>query len=62
MSEIKGQLLGIILTIVVFGATSIVLAQTFKNTSDQVATQSANETDSITEALYGDGQLLSYGN
>lgn len=61
MSEIKGQLLGIILTIVVFGATSLVLAQTFANTSDQVATQSANETDAITEALYGSGNLLSYG-
>ena len=40
MSEIKGQLLGIILVLVIFGGVSIALANVFKNTADQVAEKS----------------------
>ena len=36
MSEIKGQLLGIILTLLVFGAVSVVLARVYSNTSGKV--------------------------
>lgn len=57
MSEIKGQLLGIILTIIVFGATSVVLAETFKETSDEVASQSSSETTQIPTALNGQSLL-----
>ena len=60
MSEIKGQLLGIILTIIVFGATSVVLAETFHNTNDEVVSQSASETSQINDAINGTGQLLHY--
>ena len=42
MSEIKGQLLGIILTIVVFGGISVVLANVFNNTSNKVVRYTEN--------------------
>lgn len=39
MSEIKGQLLGIILVLAIFGAVSAGLAAVFAKTSDSIATQ-----------------------
>lgn len=39
MSEIKGQILGIILTIAVFGAVFGVLAASFKNSADVVGSR-----------------------
>ena len=60
MSEIKGQLLGIILTIIVFGATSVVLAETFHNTNEEVVSQSSGETSQINDAINGTGALLNY--
>ena len=42
MSEIKGQLLGIILVLIVFGAISVTMATVFKSTAGQVAERSTN--------------------
>lgn len=42
MSEIKGQLLGIILTLLVFGSVSIVIARVFANTAGRVNDYSTN--------------------
>ena len=41
MSEIKGQLLGIILTLMVFAAVSVTIAAVYKTTAGKV-TQKAN--------------------
>lgn len=41
MSEIKGQLLGIILTLMVFAAVSVTIAAVYKSTADKV-TEKAN--------------------
>ena len=41
MSEIKGQLLGIILTLMVFAAVSVTIAAVYKSTAGKV-TQKAN--------------------
>lgn len=40
MSEIKGQLLGIILVLVIFGGISVAMATVFKNTAEQVSDKS----------------------
>ena len=40
MSEIKGQLLGIILVLIVFGAISVSMAAVFRNTAKQVTDRS----------------------
>ena len=40
MSEIKGQLLGIILVLVIFGGISLSLATVFSNTADQISEKS----------------------
>lgn len=45
MSEIKGQLLGIVLTIAVFGAVFAVLVASFKNSANSVGTK-------MDEAIY----------
>ena len=42
MSEIKGQLLGIILTIMVFAAVSVVVAKVYANTAAKVTDYSAS--------------------
>lgn len=39
MSEIKGQLLGIVLVLIIFGGVSVALAKVFKNTSGQIASK-----------------------
>ena len=42
MSEIKGQLLGILLVLVVFGAVSATLAGVFTKTANQISEKSEN--------------------
>ncbi len=42
MSEIKGQLLGIILVLVIFGGISVAMASVFSNVSKQVENKSSN--------------------
>ncbi|MGP1413972.1 MAG: hypothetical protein ACTTID_02475 [Bacillales bacterium] len=37
MSELKGQLLGIVLVVAVFGAVSTVLIEAFKNAGNKIA-------------------------
>ena len=54
MSEIKGQLLGIILVIMVFGIVAAGLTTVFKNLTSSVSSQ---VNDAITTS-YG---LISYG-
>ena len=64
MSEIKGQLLGIILTLMVFAAVSVTIAAVYKTTAGKV-TQKANniENGAQTELNSNSGQssgLLHY--
>lgn len=42
MSEIKGQLLGIILTLMVFGAVSVVIASVYSKTAAKVRDYGTN--------------------
>lgn len=42
MSEIKGQLLGIILVLVVFGAISVAMASVYKATGEQIVEKATN--------------------
>ncbi len=50
MSEIKGQLLGIILTLIVFGAISIVLANVYSSSATKVSLFSEHiETGAVDE-------------
>ena len=44
MSEIKGQLLGIILVLIVFGAISVGMVSVFKKTANNVADRAAEST------------------
>ncbi|MCQ3034968.1 MAG: hypothetical protein MJ248_01920 [Bacilli bacterium] len=48
MSEIKGQLLGIILTISIFGVVLAAMTAAFKNVSQSVADQA---TSAVTETV-----------
>lgn len=50
MSEIKGQLLGIILTIMVFGGVSAVVAAVYDKTTSKIERYAENvENDAATE-------------
>ena len=42
MAEIKGQLLGIVLTLMVFGAVSIIIAKVYASTAAKVTDYSEN--------------------
>ncbi len=42
MSEIKGQLLGIILTLMVFAAVSVTVASLYNSTAEKVTTYGTN--------------------
>ena len=44
MSEIKGQLLGIILVLIVFGAISVGMVSVFKSTASNVADRASEVT------------------
>jgi archaellum component FlaG (FlaF/FlaG flagellin family) len=48
MSEIKGQLLGIVLVVSVFGVVSTGLVAAFKTSAEQVATSVSKETEVVT--------------
>ena len=61
MSEIKGQLLGIILVLVVFGAISVTMATVFKKTGQQVAQKAENPGAAAETAINSSGSLLTYG-
>lgn len=50
MSEIKGQLLGIVLVLAVFGAVSTALLAAFKTATDNVSQKVSEETTITTEA------------
>lgn len=66
MSEIKGQLLGILLVLVIFGSVSVALAGVFKTMSDKI-TEKAGSPETAAEEEFppvssnaGDGDLLTY--
>ena len=59
MSEIKGQLLGIILVLVIFGTVSVAVAQIFKESKDKMNEQATDIIDGAEDALTA-GSLLSY--
>lgn len=53
MSEIKGQLLGIILTLMVFGAVSVTIAHVYKDSAAKVTNYSKDvEEHAADEAGY----------
>lgn len=47
MSELKGQLLGIVLVVAVFGAVSTVLIEAFKNAGNKIA-KKIEDVDNLT--------------
>lgn len=67
MSEIKGQLLGIILTLMVFAAVSVTIAAVYRTSANKVSEKANNiengaQTE-LTQPEQGQGQnsgLLSY--
>ena len=63
MSEIKGQLLGIILVLVVFGAISVTMATVFKKTGAQIAEKAddpAADAETVINAAPAPSGLLTY--
>ena len=60
MSEIKGQLLGVILVLVIFGSVSVAIAQIFKNSATKMTTEANNITQEAEETLNGRVDLLGY--
>ena len=59
MSEIKGQLLGIILTLMVFAAVSVTIAAVYKSSAKSVTQRSEGIEDSIDTELTS-SSLLHY--
>ena len=59
MSEIKGQLLGIILTLMVFAAVSVTIAAVYKNAADKV-TEKANNIENGAQTELESSGLLHY--
>lgn len=57
MSEIKGQLLGIILTLMVFAAVSVTVAAVYKQSASKVTQRSENIEDAIDTELTANGLL-----
>lgn len=57
MSEIKGQLLGIILTVMVFAAISVTIAALYKGTANQVTERSENVADAVDTVLTNNGLM-----
>ena len=56
MSEIKGQLLGIILTLMVFAAVSVTVASLYNSTAEKVTTYGTNvEVPAGEEVHYDNG-------
>ena len=57
MSEIKGQLLGIILTLMVFAAVSVTVAAVYKQSANKVTEKSENIEDAVDTALTANSLL-----
>ena len=55
MSEIKGQLLGIILVLVIFGSVSAVIASLFNATKDEIATRTETIVSDTTDLMTVNG-------
>ena len=53
MSELKGQLLGIILVILLFGGVATILAGAFKSTANRVQTNATVAFDDASDVLSG---------
>lgn len=51
MSELKGQLLGIVMVIIVFGAVSTAIATLFYNSRDKIVENSATLTKDAEDVL-----------
>ena len=49
MSEIKGQLLGMLMVMVLFTAVTIGLVETFKGTSRSISDRAAEETSFVND-------------
>ena len=73
MSEIKGQILGVVLVLSIFGAIGTVLVTAFKNSADSIASKitaedkliESSSTDSTKqgqnyEKIFNDFELLKY--
>lgn len=61
MSELKGQLLGIIMVLVIFGTVSVAVAQIFKTSKEKITTEATNITKDAEDTLNGRA-LLTYNN
>lgn len=60
MSEIKGQLLGIVLVLVIFGAISVTLATVFKSTASSISRKADDPAANAESVLAEEGNLLHY--
>lgn len=58
MSEIKGQLLGIIMVLVIFGAVSVTIATLFSTSNEKIVEKSTNLTKPFEDELAS--SLLTY--
>ena len=54
MSELKGQLLGIILVILLFGGVATILASAFKTTASKIQTNATVVFDDASDVLAGE--------
>ena len=59
MSEIKGQLLGLILVLVIFGTVSVAVAQIFKDSANKM-NEEAEDITATAEATLSSRALLSF--
>ena len=59
MSEIKGQLLGIIMVLIIFGAVSGTIAGVFLNSRETITEKSTNMTSGVETTLAQ--SVLTYG-
>ncbi len=60
MSELKGQLLGIIMVLIIFGAVGGVLGALFGESANKIIDKSENLTQPFEDAVTGSATLLSY--
>lgn len=51
MSEIKGQLLGIVMVLIIFGSVSAAVATVFAKTRDSITAKANNLTDNFEDLL-----------
>ena len=62
MSEIKGQLLAIILVLVIFGGISVAVARIFNQTADQVAEKAEDLGKDAKQEITPPSSLSYFGN